>query len=338
MKVLKFGGTSVGSIDSIKQVGSIIEQHYSSNTDGIVVVSAQKGITNLLLDLGEWAVEGDVNKVDQGILDIQKRHFETAKALLPIKDQSHVLAHLKRLINELEEVIHGVTLLKELSLRSKDLILSFGERLSAYTIYNYLNHLNIPAYCVDSREVIHTDGQFGSASVNFKNSNTKILEYFNNRKGYAVVTGFIAANELGQTTTLGRGGSDYTAAILASALDASEIEIWTDVDGVMTADPNIVARAFSLPALSYVEAMELTHFGAKVIYPPTLQPAFAKNIPLKIRNTFNPDFEGTMISKEAHTPDMPIKGISSIKYVALVMSREVVWLVSLVLQAGCLEP
>ena len=126
--------------------------------------------------------------------------------------------------------------------------------------------------------------------------------------GLPVVTGFIASNDSGQTTTLGRGGSDYTAAILAAALDAEEIEIWTDVDGVMTADPSLVSRAFSLPALSYVEAMELTHFGAKVIYPPTLQPAFAKNIPLKIRNTFNPDFKGTVISKEAKAPDMPIKG------------------------------
>ncbi len=308
MKVLKFGGTSVGSNDSIKLVGDILAQYHGLGTQVIAVISAQKGVTNLLQDIGEWAVAGDVDQVIQGIVTIQDRHFDTVKALLPVKDQSHVLAHIKRMINELEEVIHGVTLLKELSPRSKDLILSFGERLSAYTIHNYLKHLGLPSICVDSRELIQTDAQFGSASVNFKMSNKKIADYFKDLQGLPVVTGFIAANGLGQTTTLGRGGSDYTAAILAAALDASEIEIWTDVDGVMTADPNIVDRAFSLKALSYVEAMELTHFGAKVIYPPTLQPAFAKNIPLKIRNTFNTTFEGTLISKDARTPDMPIKG------------------------------
>ncbi len=318
MKVLKFGGTSVGSNDSIKLVGDILSQYHSLGTPLIVVVSAQMGVTNLLQDIGESAVTGDVDQVNQGIITIQDRHFNTVKELLPVKDQSQVLAHIKRMINELEEVIHGVALLKELSTRSKDLILSFGERLSAFTIHNYLKHLGLPSICVDSRDLIQTDAQFGSASVNFKMSNKKIADYFKDRQGMPVVTGFIAANNLGQTTTLGRGGSDYTAAILAAALDASEIEIWTDVDGVMTADPNIVARAFSLTALSYVEAMELTHFGAKVIYPPTLQPAFAKNIPLKIRNTFNTNFEGTLISKEAHTPDMPIKGISSIRFVALV--------------------
>ena len=318
MKVLKFGGTSVGSTDSIQQVGNILEQYHDSQVSVMVVVSAQKGITNLLQDIGEWAIEGDVDQVNKGIFTIQSRHFQTVKELLPVKDQSQVLAHLKRMINELEEVIHGVTLLKELSPRSKDLILSFGERLSAYTIHNYLIQLGLTSICVDSRELIQTDAQFGSASVNFKISNKNIVDYFTDRRDLPVVTGFIAANDLGQTTTLGRGGSDYTAAILAAALDAEELEIWTDVDGVMTADPNIVTRAFSLPALSYVEAMELTHFGAKVIYPPTLQPVFAKSIPLKIRNTFNSTFEGTIISKEAHTPEMPIKGISSIQFVALV--------------------
>jgi len=318
MKVLKFGGTSVGSTDSIKLVGGILGQYYHSNEPLIVVVSAMKGVTNDLLDIGKWAIGGDLDQVNQGILNIQNSHFKVVKDLLPIKAQSKVLAHTKRLINDLEEIIHSVTLLKELSPRSKDLILSFGERLSAYIIYNYLVQLGMPAEWVDSRELIRTDDQFGSASVNFETTNELIAAYFKNRKGVPVVTGFIAANDSGQTTTLGRGGSDYTAAILAAALGADEIEIWTDVDGVMTADPNIVSRAFSLPALSYVEAMELTHFGAKVIYPPTLQPAFARNIPLRILNTFNADFEGTIISREAQTPDMPIKGISSIKEVALI--------------------
>ena len=326
MKVLKFGGTSVGSTDSIKLVGEILEQYHQSGVPIIAVVSAMKGITNSLLDIGEWAIAGDLEQVNQGILDIQNRHFEVVKDLLPIRAQSKVLAHIKRLINDLEEIIHGVTLLKELSPRSKDLVLSFGERLSAYVIHNYLLQLGISSQWVDSRELIRTDDQFGAASVNFPVTNKSIVDFFADHQGIPVVTGFIAANDSGQTTTLGRGGSDYTAAILAGAVGAEEIEIWTDVDGVMTADPNIVSRAFSLPALSYVEAMELTHFGAKVIYPPTLQPAFAKNIPLRIRNTFNTEFAGTTISKEANSPDMPIKGISSIKDVALVNVQEVVWL------------
>ena len=167
MKVLKFGGTSVGSTDSIQKVGNILEQYHDSQVSVMVVVSAQKGITNLLQDIGEWAIEGHVDQVNKSIFTIQSRHFQTVKELLPVKDQSQVLAHLKRMINELEEVIHGVTLLKELSPRSKDLILSFGERLSAYTIHNYLIQLGLPSICVDSRELIQTDAQFGSASVKF---------------------------------------------------------------------------------------------------------------------------------------------------------------------------
>lgn len=318
MKVLKFGGTSVGSTESIKLVGAILKQYHDSKVPVIVVVSAMKGITNSLLDIGLCAIAGDLDQVNKGIIDIQARHFTVVKNLLPIKEQSKVLAHIKRLMNDLEEIIHGVFLLKELSPRSKDLILSFGERLSAYVIHNYILQQNIPSEYVDSRELIRTDDQFGSAAVNFAATNKNIVEHFKNEQRIPVVTGFIAANDSGQTTTLGRGGSDYTAAILAAALGAEEIEIWTDVDGVMTADPNMVSRAFSLSALSYVEAMELTHFGAKVIYPPTLQPAFARSIPLRIRNTFNTDFEGTIISKTAQSTDMPIKGISSIQDVALV--------------------
>lgn len=318
MKVLKFGGTSVGSTDSIKLVGEILQQYDRSAVPVIVVVSAMKGVTNALLEIGDSAISGDVEQVNRSILDIQNRHFSAVKELLPVKAQSKVLAHIKRLINELEEIIHGITLLKELSPRSKDLILSFGERLSAYVIYQYLLQLGISSEWVDSRDLIRTDDKFGAASVNFSTTNQKIVDFFTGFEGIPVVTGFIAANDSGQTTTLGRGGSDYTAAILAGAVDADEIEIWTDVDGVMTADPNMVSRAFSLQALSYVEAMELTHFGAKVIYPPTLQPAFTKNIPLRIRNTFNRDFEGTTISKSANSPEMPIKGISSIKEVALI--------------------
>ncbi len=318
MKVLKFGGTSVGSIESIQQIGSILQDYQQQTVSVVVVVSAVKGVTNRLQELGDWAVSGEDSKVQEGLENLQRRHFDLVKALIPLKDQSHILAHIKRLLNELEEVLQGVTLLKELSLRSQDILFSFGERLSAYLLHEYLRQLDLPAFYVDARQIILTDDHFGGATVDFNKTNDLIQNYFGKNQGLAVVTGFIAANGAGQTTTLGRGGSDYTAAIIGSALDAKEIEIWTDVDGVMTADPNIVSRAFSLAELSYVEAMELTHFGAKVIYPPTLQPAFSKSIPLRIRNTFNTDFPGTLISKEASSPEMPIKGISSIKSIALV--------------------
>ncbi|MDH3709158.1 MAG: bifunctional aspartate kinase/homoserine dehydrogenase I [Cyclobacteriaceae bacterium] len=318
MKVLKFGGSSVGSSESIREVGSILKDYHDSGESLVVVVSAFKGITNLLQQLGDLAVQGQDADLSDCLRLIEERHFGTIKELLPLQTQSHILAQVKRWLNELEEVIQGVALLKELSPRSKDLLLSFGERLSAYIIHEYLKTLDFQAYFVDAREIITTDGQFGAAKVDFEKTNSNIAAYFQGLTGIPIVTGFVSANASGQTTTLGRGGSDYTAAIIGSALDVQEIEIWTDVDGVMTADPNIVARAFSLPELSYVEAMELTHFGAKVIYPPTLQPAFTKSIPLRIRNTFNRDFPGTIISREAHTVDMPIKGISSINQVSLV--------------------
>ena len=318
MKVLKFGGSSVGTAESIRMVGEILQEYQQTGESLVVVVSAFKGVTNLLQQLGHLALDNQEKELANCLEKIQELHLQRVKDLLPLQAQSQVLAHIKRLLNELEEVLQGITLLNELSARSQDLLLSFGERLSAYTIHEFLKSMGLPAYYLDAREIIFTDNQFGGARVNFQQTNQKIQEYFEDKSGIAMVTGFISSNSKGHTTTLGRGGSDYTAAILGAALKANEIEIWTDVDGVMTADPNIVNRAFSLPELSYVEAMELTHFGAKVIYPPTLQPAFSQSIPLRIRNTFNKDFPGTLISEKAHTPDMPIKGISSIKQVALI--------------------
>ncbi len=318
MKVLKFGGSSVGTAKSIEQVGSILKNYHKAGTELVVVVSAFKGVTNLLLKVGEVAVENRDDEVAEILGLIQSHHIKTVKELLPLKEQSQVLAHVKRVLNELEEILHGISLLKELSPRTQDLLLSFGERLSAFIIHRYLRNQELPAAYVDARELIVTDNQFGAAKVDFLETEKRIQSFFEHNTDMGIVTGFISSNQSGQTTTLGRGGSDYTAAIIGGALGVEEIEIWTDVDGVMTADPNIVPRAFSLPRLSYVEAMELTHFGAKVIYPPTLQPAFSQSIPLRIRNTFNPEFPGTFISRDAKTTDMPIKGISSINAVALI--------------------
>lgn len=317
MKILKFGGTSVGTADSIRKVADIILNYDREGEKLAVVVSAQSGVTNLLTLAGDKASKGD-ETYEEILKDIETRHFDVAKGLITINGQSNIFAHIKLLLNELEDVLHGVFLLKELSLRTRDLIMSFGERLSAYIIHEYFKQAGISAAYLDARKIIVTDDNFGAAKIDFKETNRRIVDYFKANPELQVVTGFISANEKGQITTLGRGGSDYTAAVIGAALEVKEIEIWTDVDGMMTADPKKVKRAFSLPSISYVEAMELTHFGAKIIYPPTLQPAFNKNIPLRIRNTFNLDFEGTLITKETNNKDMPIKGISSIQQVSLV--------------------
>ena len=317
MKVLKFGGTSVGTAASIKQAADIVANYHQRKMVRAVVVSAQKGITNLLERVGDQAALGKEAYITT-LQGIEQRHFTLIKELIPVKHQSESLAQVKIMLNQLQDVLEGVFLLKELSLRTKDFILSFGERLSAYIFHRYLDHLGLKVAFLDARELIVTNDDFGAARIHFSATNSRIKRYFKAQKKLQVITGFISANKKGQTTTLGRGGSDYTASVFGAAIGAKEIEIWTDVDGVMTADPKIVKRAFSLPSLSYVEAMELTHFGAKIIYPPTLQPAFSKNIPLRIRNTFNPDFPGTLISKEGQDLDLLIKGISSIKDVALV--------------------
>ena len=317
MKILKFGGTSVGTAESIRKVADIISKYEHNGIRTAVVVSAQSGITNLLMLAGDQAAAGDETYTET-LAQIENRHFEVIKALISVKGQSSLFGHVKLLLNELEDVLHGVFLLREESLRTKDLIMSFGERLSAYIIKDFITQSGIPAAYLDARKIIVTDDNFGAAKINFETTNKKIVDYFKEHPELQIVTGFISSNNKNQITTLGRGGSDYTAAVLGAALDAEEIEIWTDVDGMMTADPKKVKRAFSLSSLSYVEAMELTHFGAKIIYPPTLQPAFNKNIPLRIKNTFNPEFEGTVIKREANNKEMPIKGISSIQKVSLV--------------------
>lgn len=317
MKVLKFGGTSVGSAENIKKVADILKSYKSKKQEFTVVFSAMSGITNQLIEVAKKASQTDEN-YQQVLKSIEQKHISTVKSLIDIKVQSKVVANVKMMINELEDLLHGVFLLKELSLRTLDLVLSFGERLSTYIISEYLQQQGVASEFTDARKIIKTDSGFGGAKVNFKVTEKNIKEHFKKSKGVQVVTGFIASTEKDETTTLGRGGSDYTASIIAASVGANEIEIWTDVDGVMTADPKKVKRAFTLPAISYVEAMEMSHFGAKVIYPPTLQPAFSKKIPIWIKNTFNPEFQGTLISEKTKSNDYLIKGISSIENISLI--------------------
>jgi len=317
MKVLKFGGTSVGSSSSIRDVMSIVKGYHDRNEKICIVVSAFKGITNQLNNLGAMAAKGDESYLK--IFDeLEKKHVATIKDLLHVKIQSAVIAQLKRLLNELEEILHGVFLLRELSDRTLDLVQSFGERASAQIIAAYLSQEGIPSDYCDTRHLIKTDGTFGAAKVNFDITKKNLTRHFKANSSLQVLTGFISSTENDETTTLGRGGSDYTAAIAGACLEAKEIEIWTDVDGVMTADPRRVKNAFSLPSISYVEAMEMSYFGAKVIYPPTLQPAFGKKIPIRIKNTFNPNFPGTLIKERGNDAELAVKGISSIERIALI--------------------
>jgi aspartokinase/homoserine dehydrogenase 1 len=317
MKVLKFGGTSVGTVDSIKQVIGILENNLAEGQQIAVVFSAMGGVTNRLIEIGKMAAAGNGEYIEF-LKVVEERHFVIVRGLINVKNQSSTFAAVRGLFNELGDILKGVSWIRELSSRTMDLIMSFGERLSTLVITEVLKSRGVAAEFCDARQIIRTNATYGLGDVNFEVTNQLILEYFAKVNALQCVTGFIASTKDGITTTLGRGGSDYTASIIGAALDAESIEIWTDVDGMMTADPRKVTNAFTIPSISYAEAMELSHFGAKVIYPPSLQPAFAKNITLKVLNTFNTGFEGTYVQKNAIKKEYPITGISSIDEIALV--------------------
>lgn len=317
MKVLKFGGTSVGTVESINQVIKIIENNLQHNQRMAVVFSAMGGVTNRLIAVGNLASSSDVEYAEH-LSSLEERHFNAIRKLIDVKSQSNVIARVKGLFNEIDDLLKGVSLIGELSERTHDLLVSFGERLSTTIISEILKNRGVEAGYLDARKVIKTDDNFGFAAVNFDLTNKLIQEYFSENTGFQCVTGFMGSTEKGVTTTLGRGGSDYTASILGAALDAEVIEIWTDVNGMMTADPRKVSNAFTIPEISYAEAMELSHFGAKVIYPPSLTPAFSKEIPIKVLNTFDTDHPGTRIQKNAQKQDFSITGISSIDDLALI--------------------
>lgn len=316
MKILKFGGTSVGSVQSISALLSILKNEQIAEMP-IVVLSAMSGVTNLLTSMAEKAALAQDYSED--LTAIESRHFDVVRALLPAAAQNPVLTKLKLYFNELEEVLQAVYNLKELSLQAKDLVLSYGERCSTFMVSQIAKQQFDEVAFVDAVQLIKTDSNFGQAKVNTELTDSLIKDFYQNNPNKIIFfTGFIASNDANRVTTLGRGGSDYTAAILAAALNAEEIQIWTDVNGMMTADPRMVKKAFSLPELSYIEAMELSYFGAKVIYPPTMTPAFLKKIPIVIKNTFDVDFEGTYIRHGAKPSALPIKGISSINEISIV--------------------
>lgn len=316
MQVLKFGGSSVANAASIHKVVTIVQQALLKDK-AIIVVSALGGITDTLLKSGVLAASGD--EAYKELLKVSEiRHLEMVKTLIPVAQQSSVLSWVKQRCNEIEDICNGVFLLGELSPRTKDRIVSFGELISSRLISERLKSISIPNAWKDSRELMITDSNFGFAAVDFPVTNKKIADYFSSSAdSLFIVPGFVAADAHGATTTIGRGGSDYTAAIFAAATNATILEIWTDVSGMMTADPRLVPNAKIIPHISYLEAMELSHFGAKVIYPPTIQPVMNKNIPVWIKNTFAPNDYGTLIESRAVKNGSSIRGISSINKIVL---------------------
>ena len=314
MKVLKFGGTSVGSVNSILSVKKIVE---AIDEPVIVVVSALGGITDKLLNTSTMAAQGNL-AYEKELSEIIARHLDVIEGVIEDRwIRMEVQRKVMTLLDELSNIFKGVYLINDLSPKTSDTIVSYGERLSSLIVSNVIKG----AQLFDSRKFIKTVKQFNKHIVDFDETNRLILETFNPLPKVSLVPGFISSStETGEVTNLGRGGSDYTASILASALNASILEIWTDVDGFMTADPRVISSAYVIDRLSFTEAMELCNFGAKVIYPPTIYPVYHKNIPIRILNTFNPAAPGTYISKEKEQGGgrAIIKGISSINDTCLI--------------------
>ena len=312
MKVMKFGGTSVGSVKSILSVKQIVE---AVEDPVIVVVSALGGITDQLILTSKLAAQGDY-AYEKEYNEMLSRHIDVVEQIITdTSTRNKVLKEIVSILNELGNIYKGVFLIRDLSLKTSDIIVSYGERLSSLIVANLITDSKL----YDAREFIKTEKQSGKHVVDFETTNRLIVSQFKNMPKVAVIPGFISSNvATGEITNLGRGGSDYTASIIAAALNASILEIWTDVDGFMTADPKVISNAYVIEEMTYIEAMELCNFGAKVIYPPTIFPAFHHNIPIQIKNTFNPEAQGTYIAKEKRTSGKAIKGISSIDDTCLV--------------------
>lgn len=313
MKLLKFGGSSVADADRIDNVAKILKTYLDRGEEFAVVVSALGGLTDLLIQMSQEAEAGDL-AYKSTFAAFTERHFEVVDQLISAKRQEIVKYELREWQIELANILQGIYLIRELSPRTLDIILSQGERHSAFLLSEVLRDRNIVAQFVDARKLVRTNSQYGNAQVDFETTYQNIQAYWKKVNGLPIITGFIASDEKGATTTLGRGGSDYTVSFFGAALEAEVIEIWTDVNGVLTADPRKVRQAFSIEQLTYEEAMEMSHFGAKVIYPPTLVPAMEKSIPIRIKNSFEPEHPGTLISGEPAQDDAhPVKGITSIK-------------------------
>ncbi len=314
MKVLKFGGTSVGSAERISGLIELLRSY--DPTDTVVIVSAMSGVTDGLIALTNLAAEGGT-LYEQPLQQIIDRHLQVSSTLCPGDTETPGL--IREVEEELRKALTGIALLRELTQRTRDLVVGHGELLSATLIASLATRLGLGATFVDARQMIITDNRFSNARVNFAVSEPLIRQTLQQRPVIPIVPGFIGSSPEGFPTTLGRGGSDYTAAIIGSALKAEEIEIWTDVNGILSADPRIVPEAIVIPEISYEEAMEMSHFGAKVIYPPTILPAFHASIPIRIKNSFSPEAPGSIIKRDAQETAIPVTGVTSVENAALLI-------------------
>lgn len=318
MVIMKFGGTSVGSADAIRRVADIVKIH--GHLKPLVVVSAMSGVTDNLREIAEEACSG---RDPADLIEVlRQRHYETIDALLAEEDRDEIRTVCGEMIDDLKNICHGIMLLQELSPRSIDLVSSFGERLSAPVVSAVLRAHGVKSRAVDARSFIRTNERYTEAEVDFSETAQLLSEGLNPmlEDGMVpVITGFVGSTADGVTTTLGRGASDYTASIVGSVLQTDEIWIWTDVDGAMTADPRIVDDARVMDNISYQEAGEMSYFGAKVLHPKTMLPAVKQKIPIRIKNTFNPETPGTLISMETVAAPMGVKAVTSIDRLCLIM-------------------
>lgn len=314
MKVLKFGGTSVGSVESIHSLKRIVEKE-ARHQPVIVIVSALGGITDKLISTSQLAVEGDENWKKEYEQMVERHHKIIDTIITNTKDRELLFNKVDTLFTELHSIYYGVYLIHDLSKKTLDTIVSYGERLSSNIVSTFVRGSKL----YDAREFIKTEVLNGKNTLDSELTTKLVIDSFKELPRIALVPGFIATDKnSGDTTNLGRGGSDYTASIIAATLDAETLEIWTDVDGFMTADPKVIRSAYTIDELSYLEAMELCNFGAKVIYPPTIYPVCIKNIPIHVKNTFNPENRGTVIKSKIENNSKAIRGISSIKDTTLI--------------------
>ena len=314
MKVLKFGGTSVGSVESILSLKAIVEKE-AQEQPVIVVVSALGGITDKLIATSVLAQKGDEAWKDEFQAMVERHHKMIDTIITDPRKREQLFNIVDSLFEQLRSIYFGVYLIHDLSKKTQDAIVSYGERLSS----NIVATLVQGAKWYDSREFIKTMRKNHKNTLDSELTNRLVRRTFSDLQRISLVPGFISKDrDTDEITNLGRGGSDYTAAIIAAALDADILEIWTDVDGFMTADPRVIKTAYTIKELSYIEAMELCNFGAKVVYPPTIYPVCVKNIPIRVKNTFNPDSEGSIIKQKVANNDKPIKGISSINGTTLI--------------------
>jgi len=316
MIVQKFGGSSVADAEKIRMTVDIVKK--SKDQPVCLVLSAMKGVTNFLVEAAEWAEVGN-EKYKENIAIIIEKHRNCIDDLFGPTIPADLKSTMDSLFMDLSEILRGIELVRECSLKSMDLVMSFGERLNCIQVSYYLNSIGMKARYVDSRDIVKTDSTHGKGNVKFQKTYSEIKNNINDYETtIPVICGFIGSDDSNRTTTLGRNGSDYTASIIGAALDADKVEIWTDVDGVLTADPRIVDNAFVIPELSIEEAMELSFFGAEVIHPYTLVPTTDKNIPVYIKNTLNPSAVGTLITNNCNREDRIITGIASIDGLSLI--------------------